>query len=71
MGKSNRSTAQATRERILFCAKELFEERRFDDVTLKDIAAAAGVTMGAIAHYWPSKAALQSEVMTMSARTMS
>lgn len=66
MGKSNRSTAQATRARILFCAKQLFEGRPFDEVTLKDIAAAAGVTLGAIAHYWPNKAALQSEAMTLS-----
>lgn len=64
MGKSNRSTARATRERILSCAAEALNERSFNEVSLKEIAAAAGVTVGAIAHYWPTKAALQREVAT-------
>jgi len=61
MSKSNRATAEATRARILACAREFFGERALEEVTMRDVAEAAGVTVGAVTHYWPNKKALQED----------
>ncbi len=51
-----------TREAILRGARELFGERGYGAVTNKDLAAAAGVTTGALYHYVESKLDLYLEV---------
>lgn len=55
-----RSTPKAgqTRARILAAALELFRERGFDQTTMRDIAAAAGVAIGAAYYYFDSKESL-------------
>jgi AcrR family transcriptional regulator len=55
-----RTTAKAkrTREEILGAALALFQERGFDAATMRDIASAAGVSLGAAYYYFPSKEAL-------------
>ncbi|MGC5224580.1 TetR/AcrR family transcriptional regulator [Micromonospora sp. DT81.3] len=63
MGKSNRSDAEVTRARILSWARRLLAQGSSDQGTMKDVADAAGVTTGAIQHYWPSKSALQQEAL--------
>jgi AcrR family transcriptional regulator len=47
-----------TRDRIYQAALALFRERGFDTATMRDIAAAAGMSLGAAYHYFPSKDAI-------------
>ncbi|MGZ8796325.1 MAG: TetR family transcriptional regulator [Thermoanaerobaculia bacterium] len=47
--------AEETRERILDSALKLFRDRGFDDTTMRDIAAEAGVATGAAYYYFRSK----------------
>lgn len=47
--------ADATRERILACAKDEFLTKGFTEASLRDISAAAGVTTGAVYRYYESK----------------
>jgi AcrR family transcriptional regulator len=49
---------KATRERALEAALALFRKRGFDGTTMRDIARAAGLSLGAAYHYFPSKDAL-------------
>jgi AcrR family transcriptional regulator len=58
--KPARSTpkAETTRSRILAGALNLFRERGFDQTTMRDIASAAGVAIGAAYYYFESKEAL-------------
>ena len=53
---SNRADAVAsTKERIATAALELLMERRYDDVTLADIASAAGVSHQTVLNHFESK----------------
>jgi AcrR family transcriptional regulator len=47
--------AEETRERIVDAALQLFRERGFDQTTMRDIAAEAGVATGAAYYYFRSK----------------
>jgi AcrR family transcriptional regulator len=49
---------EATRTRILEAAFELYLERRYDNVTLQDVAAAADVSVQTIVNHFGSKEAL-------------
>jgi len=46
------------RERLLATAVRLFGERGFDAVATKELALAAGVTIGALYHHFPGKEAI-------------
>jgi len=59
------SAKDAARERVLSIAGELFAEHGFEDVTMADIAAAAGVARATVFNYFGSKYALV-EAMTVS-----
>jgi AcrR family transcriptional regulator len=50
--------AETTRSRILEAALNLFRERGFDQTTMRDIAAAGDVAIGAAYYYFESKEAL-------------
>jgi AcrR family transcriptional regulator len=50
--------ARATRERVLAAAARLLERRPFAEVTMQDLAAEAGVSIGALYARFPSKDAL-------------
>ena len=50
--------SEATRARILASALQVFRERGFAEATMRDIAAAAGVAVGAAYYYFDSKDAL-------------
>lgn len=50
--------ARETRDQILTAALTLFRKKGFDATTMRDIAGAAGVALGAAYYYFPSKEAL-------------
>lgn len=50
--------SQATSARILDTALELFQTKGFDQTTMRDIAAAAGMATGAAYHHFASKDAM-------------
>jgi AcrR family transcriptional regulator len=60
LNRPSRATPKAgeTRNRILSAALELFRDRGFDETSMREIAAAAGVAIGAAYYYFDSKDAL-------------
>ena len=59
MEQPNKSSkGNETRSRILLAALRLFRERGFDETTMRDIASAAQVAIGAAYYYFDSKEAL-------------
>jgi AcrR family transcriptional regulator len=50
-----RLSTDARREQLVDLGVEIFSERPFDDVSIDDIAAAAGISKGLLYHYFPSK----------------
>ena len=56
------SKAAPGKERILMTAMELFAERGYDAVTVRDITAAADVSPALISHHFGSKAGLRDAV---------
>jgi AcrR family transcriptional regulator/ferredoxin len=58
MGRIAGVTAGQTRERLLSAAADLFAERGYDGIRVADIAAAAGVSNGAMYAHFGSKAEL-------------
>ncbi len=58
MGRIAGVTAAETRERLLRAAADVFAERRYDGTRVAEIAAAAGVSNGALYAHFASKADL-------------
>src|SRR5215472_10485527 len=58
MGRIAGVTAADTRDRLLSAAAEVFAARGYDGTRVADIAAAAGVSKGAMYAHYPSKADL-------------
>jgi AcrR family transcriptional regulator len=56
--KKTRPKSALTRERILRAALARFRKKGFDATTMRDIAEAAGTSLGAAYYYFPSKEAL-------------
>jgi len=52
-----------TRERLLAAAREVFEERGFNDTRMSDVATAAGVSHGTVYVYFDAKEALLAEIV--------
>ncbi len=50
-----RLSTDARREQLVALGVEIFSERPFDEVSIDDIAAAAGISKGLLYHYFPSK----------------
>lgn len=50
--------ARLTRSHLLSTALRVFRERGFESVTMRDLAAAAGASLGAAYYYFPSKEAI-------------
>jgi AcrR family transcriptional regulator len=67
--KSTRKTAEhqklapAARARLLKAAELLFSEKGFDATSTKSVAESAGVPVGLLFYYFPTKAALLAAVM--------
>jgi TetR/AcrR family transcriptional regulator len=53
--RTTRPSADATRDRIVAAATDLFSERSFDGATTRDIAAQAGVTQPLLTYHFHSK----------------
>ncbi|HEX6051811.1 MAG TPA: TetR/AcrR family transcriptional regulator [Gemmatimonadaceae bacterium] len=58
MFKTATAKGEDTRQRIYATALALFRERGFDATTMRDVAAGAGMSLGAAYHYFPSKDAI-------------
>ena len=58
MGRIAGVTAEQTRERLLLAAADVFGQRGYDGTRVADIAAAAGVSNGALYAHFSSKAEL-------------
>ena len=53
--RPRRADGEATERRLLEVALDLFRGRGLDGATMRDIAAGAGLSLGAAYHYFPSK----------------
>ncbi len=60
--------ARETRSRVIDAATRLFARRGFHRTTTADIAAAIGMTQGAVFHHFPTKEALRDAVIDRLAR---
>jgi AcrR family transcriptional regulator len=58
MALTSTPKSEATRARILAAALQVFRERGFNEATMREIATAAGVAVGAAYYYYDSKDAL-------------
>lgn len=58
MARASAADAARTAQRILESATELFAARGFVEVSLDDVARAAGVTRGAVYHHYDNKTGL-------------
>lgn len=54
--------AQETKQKIYQCGAELFRRHGYQNVSVEQIAQAAGVGIGTLYHYYPSKADLYGEM---------
>src|SRR5918998_6059260 len=52
------AATEATRERIVAAAQDAFMNEWYDDVTVRGIAAAAGVALQTVLNHYPTKEAL-------------
>src|SRR4051794_32071713 len=50
-----RLSTDARREQLVALGIDIFSERPFDEVSIDDIAATAGISKGLLYHYFPSK----------------
>jgi AcrR family transcriptional regulator len=62
---------QRTRSRVLDAARQLFAERGYEAATIRDIAAAAGLSTGAVFASFKDKAELFNEVIIVQGEAMS
>jgi AcrR family transcriptional regulator len=63
MPRASREQSEATASRVMETARALFVERGYAAVGLEEVAAAAGVTRGAVYHHYASKKALFEAVL--------
>jgi AcrR family transcriptional regulator len=63
MTDGRRARGEATRERILAAARELFGERGYEQTSVEAVLEACGVARGALYHHFPSKTALYDAVL--------
>ena len=60
----------STREQLLGVGRRLFQERAFDEISIDDIAAAAGVSKGLLYHYFEGKRGLYVATVRAEAATL-
>ena len=53
--KRSRLTVDERREQLVRLGVDIFSERPYDEVSIDEIAAAAGISKGLLYHYFPSK----------------
>lgn len=57
-----RVDGELTQARVFSAALALFRKKGFDATTMRDVAQAAGLSLGAAYHYFPSKDAIVTEI---------
>lgn len=62
-GPARRSQKEATRQRVLAAARELFDSHGYQGTTIREIARKAGVAVGSVFTTFASKGEILSEVM--------
>jgi AcrR family transcriptional regulator len=65
---ANQSVRDATRNRLISCALQLFGERGYASTPVSAIADAAGVSQGLLYHYFPGKTELVAAIFEESIR---
>jgi AcrR family transcriptional regulator len=65
-----RLTLDERRDQLVRLGTEIFAQRPYDEVSIDDIAAAAGISKGLLYHYFPSKRDFYVEVVRFSAMEM-
>lgn len=68
--RSNPERTQATRAALIEAARKLFVEKSYAETATPEIAAAAGVTRGALYHHFADKQALFRAVVEQEARAV-
>lgn len=63
MAGARKSQKEATRQRVLDAARELFETRGYDETTVREIARRAEVSVGSVFTTFSSKGDILSQVM--------
>ncbi len=58
------------RAQLLELGRRLFNERAYDEISIDDIASAAGISKGLLYHYFPSKRDFYVEIVRASAREL-
>jgi AcrR family transcriptional regulator len=53
--RRSRLSTDARREQLVELGIDMFSERPFDEISIDDIAASAGISKGLLYHYFPSK----------------
>src|SRR3982751_777013 len=61
---------QQTRQKVLAAARRLFSEEGYEGATIRDIAAAAGMSTGAVFANFTDKSDLFREIMTTEGETL-
>jgi len=59
----SQATKEKTRQKIVDTARDLFTEKGFDQATTRDLASRAGIAVGTLFNYFPSKEALGMEII--------
>lgn len=65
-----RLDVDARREQLLHLGLDLFGSRNYDDISIDDIAAAAGVSRSLLYHYFRNKRGFYVEIIRHAARTL-
>jgi AcrR family transcriptional regulator len=68
--KRNRLSLDARREQLVRLGTDIFAQRPFEEISIEDIAAAAGVSKGLLYHYFPSKRDFYVEVVRQASAQM-
>ncbi|MEZ5115130.1 MAG: TetR/AcrR family transcriptional regulator [Candidatus Nanopelagicales bacterium] len=63
MGSTRAERADVTRRKILDAAVQLFLDQHYDDVSVHDLATAAGVSYGLVAHHFGNKRGIHREAI--------
>lgn len=59
----SKETKEKTRQKIVDTARDLFTHKGFEQATTRDLAAQAGIAVGTLFNYFPSKEALGMEII--------
>lgn len=70
MGTTRAERAASTRHKLLDAAVELFLDKPYDEVSVHDLANAAGVAYGLVAHHFGNKRGIHLEAMRQIARRL-